>query len=303
MATKRTDIHRPGAIIPADYEYVMSYNDTTSHSGWPIPSLGFDCTKDHIGKKHSKNGLCCIVGMNNIAKVKWASTGSTCQCSVCSTHFIYGDVWKHIPTGEYIHVGHNCANKYSLLADRNIWEMEHMKAKKQAAIELKKRENAEKREKFLNEHPGFEEALETDHYIIQDIKSKFKTYCNLSEKQVALVHKIARDLKEKKMSPEPDPTIPAPEGRMEVEGEILGFKEVPGYMDSTVTKMIVRLGKGFDGAKVYCSKPSSYDKIQRGLVRGDVILFKATFQRSDNDQFFSFGKRPQLIQLIKSGEK
>lgn len=45
--------------------------------------------------------------------------------------------------------------------------------------------------KFLAEHPGLETALATDHYIVRDIAARFQQWGSLSEKQVALVLKLA----------------------------------------------------------------------------------------------------------------
>lgn len=40
--TKRTDSHRPSAIVPADYSYVLSYHLATSADGWPVPPFNID---------------------------------------------------------------------------------------------------------------------------------------------------------------------------------------------------------------------------------------------------------------------
>jgi hypothetical protein len=81
------------------------------------------------------------------------------------------------------------------------------------------------------------------------------------------------------------PSEPAPEGRVTVEGEIITIREQSGEY-GTVWKMLVRLGSG---AKVWCSIPA-----EANAVLGQTIKFTATFQRSDKDQFFAFGKIPKL---------
>ena len=306
----RTDIHRPSEIIPANYEYIFSYNGSTTCDGWPVPSFGINCEidgrhKDKDGNivngKHTEDGICCIVGLRTIAKVKFADNGTTCQCSVCSTHFVYGDVWKHEPTGEYLHLGHNCASKYNLLADRSAWELKHSRLKQATAVEAEKARRKEEREKFLLNNPGLEKDLQTDHHIVKSIYENFKTskYCSLTEKQIALVKKLADEVNNPAPK-EPTPTIPAPEGRVEVQGTVLNLKAVDSSF-GVVTKALIKLNNTFDGAKVYVTVPNSYSKIDRELEKDDNIIFKATFQRSDRDQFFAFGKRPTFVSLV--GEK
>jgi len=200
----RTDAHRPGAIIPANYEYVFSYNGASSSGGWPVPSYGINCEIDQrtvvknddgtetvTNGKHADDGHCCVTGLLHVAKVKFGGgSQSTCKCGVCGVHFVYGDVWKHLPTSEYIHIGHTCSDKYSLLADRSAYELQLDRLRAAAAVQCKKAKNEELRTKFLANYPGLERALQTNHPIVRDIASKFTEYRSLSERQVNLVFKL-----------------------------------------------------------------------------------------------------------------
>jgi len=314
MKTKRLDIHRPSEFIPSDYEYHMSYNDTSRFDGEYIRKFGFDCQEDkrQILKfdyennkvlefkkgKHSGDGLCCISEMRKNPKVKWANDGGEpLKCTVCSTYFVFGDIWKHTPTGEYIHIGHNCADKYNLLADRSEWELKFLKEKKKTAIEISKKLNEKNRKEFLKKHDGLDKVLSLDHPIVKDIHSFFKKKCYLTDKQIELVYKINSDVKTKKENPEPKPTIPAPIGRLEVQGKILGLKELNTDFGTTI-KILVKLESEFDGAKVYITRPKTRKILGRCLDKGDTLKFKATFTQSKEDEFFSFGKRPKFIELI-----
>ena len=100
----RTDLHRPGAIVPAHYVYVLSYSLPTFENGWPIPAINVDLI---LKLKQEPNAI-------------FAKTGGVGKCSVCGAHFIYGDLWRHTFSGEYIHLGHDCADKYSLLKESHI---------------------------------------------------------------------------------------------------------------------------------------------------------------------------------------
>lgn len=251
--TNRTDSHRPAAIVPADYEYVLSYNGATSSGGWPIPSFGINCEldrrweeKDSEGKtvihngKHNENGQCCVIGLLHVAKVAFAGIGATCKCSVCGAAFIYGDVWKHVPTGEHIHLGHTCAAKYSLLADRSAYELQLGRLQAAAAKEIIKAKNLEERQAFLDGNPGLEVALQTDHPIVKDISARFQEYRKLSDKQVTLVLKLAAEANKPAEEKEKLVAAPAVAGRLTFEGTIVSAKVTDGYY-GTAYKFTVKV--------------------------------------------------------------
>lgn len=199
---KRTDCHRPGAIIPAHYRYVMSYHLATTDGSWPVPPFNVD-----------------KVMALRASGAKFAATGGLGQCSVCRTHYIYGDVWVHELSGEHIHIGQDCARKYELLADYSEFELEAGRHRAAAAREVQKKLNREAREAFLDAHPGLVEALEVNHPIIADIARKFQR--DLSDKQVALVLKLADEVK----NPRPAETrVDAPVGKARFRGRVVSVK-------------------------------------------------------------------------------
>lgn len=294
--TKRTDPHRPGAIVPAEYEYVFSYNLATSQDGWPVPSLHVNCEidyqrrwKDEEGHyhvengEHSEHGDCCVVGLLHIAKVKFGGRGGTGKCSVCGAAFVYGDVWRHVPTGEYIHVGHICARKYGLLTDRSAWELEFGQRKRATARECLKAQKEEERKAFLEDHPGLEEALKRDHHILRDLAAQLQTRCCLSDKQVALAFKIKNDLDN------PEPTVDAPEGRVDFEGEIISIKrDDMGYYGPT-TKITVKV-QGEGG--IWLAHGTCPAAILGDVVQGAKVALRATLKRGSRSSHFAFMKRP-----------
>lgn len=81
------------------------------------------------------------------------------------------------------------------------------------------------------------------------------------------------------------PTTPAPAGKTIVKGRIASTKEVTSDWGTTWKMLVVLV----DGNKVWCSIPEG--------VTGDTgeeVTFKATFERSNKDEHFSFGSRPSL---------
>lgn len=300
---KRTDCHRVGAIIPRDYEHVMHYSLATTDDGWPIPSLHVNCVDDRATRsehgaiikpgEHDEDGMCCLVGLRSIACVKFASHGTTGKCTVCGSHFIYGEIWKHVPTGEHVHIGHICSGKYGLLADYSEFELAHERWKRARATELKKKKNKEDREDFLSKNQGLEEALEADHYIVRDIKRRFVQYCSLSDKQIELVFELS------KMSDEPEEQeekyVQAPEGRQTFEGVVVGTKSVESQWGTT-RKMIVKMTTDDGVWLAYGTIPSgcsTYDSWGDQGLRGKSVRVTGTLTRSDRDDHFSFFKRPK----------
>lgn len=298
----RTDTHRPSRIIPANYEHVMFYNLATTDGGWPVPSFRVDCVMDRAehdeqGRviktgKHDQDGMCCLVGLRTIARVKFAEHGASGRCTVCGTHFVYGEVWCHVPTNEYIHVGHICAAKYNLLADYSEFELQYKRFKAARAIELQKRKNEDERQVFLREHPGLEQALEIDHHIVQDIKDRFTQYRNLSEKQIALVFKLASEA----MAPRyQERLVPAPTGRQTFEGVIVGTKIQEGYYGDE-RKMVVKVDTEQGSWKCYGTIPADiryHGNCNDGVLKGTKIKITATLTQSKDDKSFAFFKRPK----------
>lgn len=82
MKNERTDAHRPSAIIPTDYVFVLHYS-------LPIGGIGFNTA--------------ALTELR--ASAKFAATGGIGKCSVCGACYNHGEVWLHVPTNEHIHGG------------------------------------------------------------------------------------------------------------------------------------------------------------------------------------------------------
>lgn len=292
----RTDVHRPGAIIPADYAYVRSYHLSTTFGGWPIPSFGVNCEMEK--HPHHESGMCRTAQMARTLGSKMI--GGTGRCTVCGVHFVYGDVWMHKTTGDYIHIGHVCADKYSMLADRSDWEMELGRAKARAAVEMIKEAKSEERRAFLGAHPGLEDALTVEHHIIADIRERFTRTATLSEKQVALVQKLAAEAYAPKQI---ETHVPAPEGRVCFQGTVVSIKVSDGFYGETV-KLVVKM-ETETGATWLCyvTKPASWafpegwDVRNSNVERGDTVELTATLKHG-RDAHFAIGKRPTGARLV-----
>src|SRR5688500_19823272 len=94
--SQRTDAHRPGAIVPRDYGCIVSYALATTIDGWPVPAVNMEV----------------VIDAQRMAQERGARMyGNPGKCGVCGACFKYGDLWLHEPTGEIVHLGHDCADK------------------------------------------------------------------------------------------------------------------------------------------------------------------------------------------------
>lgn len=208
------------------------------------------------------------------------------RCEHCSTHYSHGVGFKNRVTGEVIAVGRDCGEQFfnfKSTAARKVAQAAKAKAAKKA-----REEAAEARQAVLDATPGLEDALKTDHYICRDIDARFKRYGKISEKQVNLVFKIARDVaqREADKANEPAPVaipVELAEGRQRFAGVVLATKWVDNGFGGCV-KMLVRDDRGF---KVWGSAPDTADQF-----KGAKVAFDARLTISDDDPCFGFFKRP-----------
>jgi len=245
--TKRTDPHRPGAIVPADYEAAIAYNCATSQDGWPVPSFGITCGLDR--RKMDATGaiiaegacnaahrpVCCTCEAHRRAEAAGKEVfGAPGKCGSCGAWFIYGELWLHVPTGDYVHLGHDCAQKYGLMMDRSAAELANGRHRAAIATQIRKAERAEDRAAFLAEHPGLAEAFEVGSaesnasrgaQIIADIAARFVEFASLSDKQIALVVKLANEIRNPRPPAPEEVHVPAPTGKgIDFEGVITSAK-------------------------------------------------------------------------------
>lgn len=237
--SSRTDPHRPGAIVPGDYRPVLWYSLASVCEGVPVPAYRVDCVLDLrrvergpngetirvIDGEHAEGGRCCLYGLSHILHLPFSEHGGIGRCSVCKANYIEGEVWEHVPTGEHIHVGHTCSDKYEMLADWSADELARDRLRASAARDLVREKNAQERTDFLAAHPGLAEDLAVDHDIVRDIAARFARFGEVSDKQVALVHKLAAEVR----NPPPEEVkVETPTGRVTFRGRVVSVKAYEG---------------------------------------------------------------------------
>lgn len=275
--SNRTDCHRPGAIVPSNYAHVIFYA-LPDHNVPGDRGLNVDFVRKLYTDETPREFY-----------------GAIGKCGVCGACFKYGELWRHVPTGDLVHLGHECAHKYELVADMDDWsaELESLKARRAAYIQGQL--NARKRDQFLARHEGLREALETDHYIVRDIASRFRQWHEISEKQVALVMKLAGEAGERAARPA-EVNVPAPisDKRQTIEGVVVSVKDQETAYGIT-TRATIKVTTPEGVWLCWGTVPHSDAK------RGDVVKFDAKLE-AGKDAHFAFFKRPTKASIVRAAE-
>ena len=310
---KRTDIHRVGAIVPADYEYLRSYSLAGSEGGWPVPAYGINCELDYRTEnkktgeikngEHRADGRCCVIGFLHHSGLNRPPKGAPGTCTVCGTWHRHGDIWLHKPTDTFIFVGHQCADKYELIADRQQWERDLGNVRERSAREHAIAMRQEEREDYLAATPKVAAALACDgvEKLVQ-IREAFmhSRYTSLTEKQekyvLALHHRFLHPEEEK-------PKVPAQieEGKRQViEGTIISVKEREDlYRGGVSYKMTMSIPHGEGEWLCWGTAPAALWPIPEGKQhRGSKIRIK-TRRKQGRDEYFALSSRPSLVDVIE----
>lgn len=289
--TQRTDEHAPSRIVPANYEYVVSY------------SIGQPWYTDW--------GRAKVIEAQDAAQEKHLPIfGGMGKCGVCGALFSHGDLWRHM-SGELLHLGHECAAKYDMLSDRSEWELHHMRATKARELSNAKMRRSKSRERFLDENPGLLEALEYDHHITHSIAAQFDAKGRLSPAQVALVFKLVRDGQAKadakariEAERAAEKNVPAPVGRVEFRGRIVSVRARDGFRGGVEYKATIKVNTDAGSWLAWCTVPADvyrehagahHENAEQNLrtaLVGRFVDVTATCTQSDRDEHFAFAKRP-----------
>jgi hypothetical protein len=207
----RSDKFSPANIKPQDFHYLFQFCNGQN----PL-TFGFPINNDLIVKLRADRP-------RDFANIH----GGNYSCDICGAHYNEGEAWEHIETKEIITIGHQCAMKYSLAADDAEFENE----KAQAVLARKRAAAREQKASMLREiyesHPGLEDALNTKHYIVEDIKARLERWGSISEKQIELVFKLANQINNPKV--EEWIAVPKVEGRQTVTGTVIAHRWDENY--------------------------------------------------------------------------
>lgn len=276
---KRTDVHRPSALVTEDYDFfACGYKGSGGHPGYS--PLATPAGKELLDEGWRMGGV------------------SGGNCDHCGAFIIYYALLLHRPTKTIIRVGETCLdNRFA----RSTAEFQAMR--KRAQLDREKQRIVARKAEWIAESPDHAKLIdwlaaqvEGGHHgyggFYFSLLSKFNRYGDLSEKQVAAGLKAkARDEnhaaeKAEREAAEPKP-VPIPDEikgeRVVLTGIVLGTKVVDSDFGSTL-KMLMRDDRGF---KVWGTVPRELDD-----VKGTRVTFTAKVEASDDDPCFGFYSRP-----------
>lgn len=288
----RTDIHRPSAIIPSDYDFV-------AFEYLKLDSLG---ACEALARERAK------------IEAHMARTGGTYSshehggnCMVCGNVFAtYTVLFYHRPSNVYVRLGQDCAMKLQMSDDgaynrftaaiRDAREAQAGKRKAEVTLSDLGLTTA-----WTLYNDQNDRTFTGDTFIVRDMVSKLVRYGSLSEKQVSflrvLLDRIARRPQIEAQRAAEAAAAPAwVAGRQVVTGEIVSAKwgEPFARYSAAPLKALIKLA---DGRKLWTTLPTAFYDTQTDCAtwaRGKSITINVTVQPKDGDHSFAFGKRPVL---------
>lgn len=159
---------------------------------------------------------------------------------------------------------------------------------------------------YLDSVPGLRAALDTDHDIVADIRSRFlgSRYDSLTPRQEALVLKLAKEAAKPKT---PKVDAPIESGRQTVEGRVISVKWKPNrcggyYAPAYVAKLTVAVSTPEGEWLAWGTCPAALMDAVGGeqydeRLKGATVRFDAKLKRG-RDAYFALYSRPTKAVLV-----
>lgn len=284
----RTDIHRPSAINPDDYQFVA----------WEYLREAYDDPTIMVGERMAIRAHMDRTGGNYSAHQHGGN------CHICGAAAVYTALFYHAATNTYVRTGEECARKLDSGLDASAFrkrvahfeEARAGKNKARALLTAKGLQICFDIYLVANDNEGREEAT------IRDMVGKLVQYGNISDKALAYLQTLltrvvnrpaieaARKAEHEAASP-----VPVSDKRMTIEGVVLTIKQPAWAREANqdVYKMLVQTDAGW---KVYGSRPAAL----AGIERGARVSFDAKVQPSKDDAKFGFYSRPTKARIMEA---
>ena len=283
--TTRTDIHRPSAINPHEYEFVAFDYIGPGDAGLSLMGerRAFQQHLTRTGGKYSAH-----------------DHGGT--CAVCGACAFYIAKFYHRATNTYICTGEDCAAKLDMgdavafrsFRDRTKAGLEAAAGKGKAQRFLAEQGLDAAWSVYTSTEPGrYEEG------VIVDIVSKLVRYGSISQNQIGFVRTLLGKIEQRAVIDaqraaeyEAAAPLPAFEGRVTLRGKVLTVKEPDENSRFPAYKLLIQHA---DGWKVWGTCPASLADAKRG----DIVEMVATVSKSDRDEKFGFYSRPSKARIVE----
>lgn len=285
----RTDIHSEKNLKPEDYE-VIEYLYTKapeffgSVGAFADEMAAFRANMELIQKMLKERGAMIHGGWSN--------------CDHCGAYYHHGVLLEHRETRELITVGWICAEERFSVSNF-AWKRKRLE---KVMKQIKHRRGLfAKLRTFASENKEAVHLLNKYHEkskFIESLRDQLINKGSLSRLQINCIPKAAERAATwvaKRAEEDAKPKVPAPEGRVEIQGEVVHTRVDDGYYGSVI-KMMVQC----EGFKVWGTAPDCLlsETVNNGGLRGHKIKFRATLTRSDKDESFAFAKRPTNAELV-----
>lgn len=300
---KRTDVHRPSAIDPSEYEFVAP-----------------ECLKLEGGMADVE----LLKHYREVIRAHMARTGGTYSnhehggnCMVCGNVFAtYTLLYYHAKSNTYVRVGETCADKMDLGEfDMNSFRrqvsdaLEARAGKRKAQAMLEEKGQGVAWELYIADYdtlPGemvkgycalCEGACNHDVKVkrvyseeitVRDIVSKLVKYGSISDKAADYLGTLLKRIADRpallaQRATEKAAAADCPKGRVTVTGTVLKIEERENAF-GVVDKMTIKAREGFI---VWVTKPR-----HMSADKGQEVTITMTLTPSDRDPKFGFAKRP-----------
>jgi hypothetical protein len=285
----RKDIHRPSAIDPADYEFIAF--DYLPNEGDILGNAMFLASERRRKVAHMER-----------SGGRYSSHEHGGLCHICgSVNAIYSASFYHPKSNSYIKAGLDCAEKL---------ECEGIEAFRKSVRKGLEANKGKGKAKAVLEAAGMDEAWAMyvakadgrDESVVADMVGKLVKYGSLSDKAMDFMGVLLDRIKRapeiaaaRAAESEAAKPVPAFEGRVWIEGEVLSVKKEDGFYGYS-EKALVRHA---DGWKLFGNLPGA---LHGKVSRGDKLKFKASVKVSDNDPKFGFWSRPASAEVFKKEE-
>lgn len=283
----RTDIHTETNLRPEDYVYIRYF-----YGKQPlfVPWTGFSIeTYDMLVEGWRKEQ----------AELRELTAGSpylsTGQCDHCGARFAHGALIKHIPTGQHLTIGCDCADGRFGMSQA---EYDRFRETKKQAAARSRLGRARQLLAWRREQPELLRLLNKgrDDEFLGSLRRQLCDKGELSERQIEAGLKAGRsksewiskrDAERAQLEATGEPVIA---GRQQITATVLAIKSQDTEF-GIVWKLLVQL---WGGSKLWGTQPASLD----GANRGDRVTFTAAVEPSADDPFFGYYKRPTKAYIL-----
>jgi hypothetical protein len=289
---KRTDTHRPTALVPSEYEYVAVEYLKIEHLG----DVQYMVQQRAILAAHMER-----------TGATWSRHVHGGNCMVCgNANAVYTVAFYHAKTNSYVRMGQNCAAE----VDGLTWNSRDMDCMRRAVADARERKAGMAKAQALLADAGLPQVWDMVQQpytateprplgTMRDIVGKLVKYGSASDAQVRFLHTLAAQLGnwaavQAQRDAERAAAQPAPTGRVTVDVEVVKV-EVQENDYGVRTVMTV---KAADGWLAWGTVPAQLPSECRGMR----VRLTATFTPSDRDPKFAFFKRPLAVVLADAPE-